>query len=402
MAMNPLNNFNFSKGVDSIKQRLMSPYNNYLSADERKALLKDAHERHDFKGGFVITPFNKDGVEQKADVVKLLADAMPHNSLDFGGQQKLVKNYYPGSSEPTVQVLGPQENDITITGRFKSKRIKPTKDPTFDLELWRKYPQALQEQIEAIRIAGLLVKISLGNEWYRYGFIQEAKFKMKSLADIEYEINFLVVGFNQPKDFILVEKQQTIPYNESKNLAKKISEVLALQNQVPKSMPQSFADQINAAISDVAAAVNLVTGFVDTVIGEVNALKASVQRALGLIKNAQNKISGYQRTIGGRQPEAGVAKITSISGATANAQHVAKVSAGMFSLSALLASLNSQLKAISVTVPIARHRVQSGDTLQKLAIKYYNDAAQWEKIYEHNKLASVDLTLGVVLEIPRL
>lgn len=400
--MNPLNNFSLKGGVDSLKQRLMSPFNNYLSAEERQALLKAAHERHDFKGGFIITPINKDGVEQKADIVRLVADAMPHDSLDFGGEQKLIKNYYPGSSEPTVQVLGPQESDITIRGRFKAKKLKESSDAQFDLELWRKYPQALQEQLDAIRVAGLLVKITLGEEWQRYGFIQQTAFKLKTIADISYELTFLIVGFNQPKDFIIVTKQQTIPYNQNRALAQYIATVQEFQTDVPASMPQSFADQINAAISDVAAAVNLVTGFVDTVLGEVEALKSSVQRALGLIKNARNKISGYQRSIGGQQPEAGVPKITSISGATLNAQHVAKVSNGMSQLNALLASLAVQLRNVSLTVPIARHRVKSGDTLQNIAMKYYNDSAQWEKIYDHNKLTSVTLTLGVVLEIPRV
>lgn len=400
--MNPLNNFDFKKGVDSIKQRLMSPFNNYLSAEERKALLKAAHERHDFKGGFIITPYNKDGKELENDVVKLVSDAMPHDSLDFGGTQKIVKNYYPGSSEPTVQVLGPQENDVVIRGRFKAKRLKETSDATFDRELWRRYPQALQEQIEAIRVAGLLVRMSIGEEWQRYGFIQEATFKMKTLADIDYQITFLVVGFNQPKDFIIVSKQQTIPYNKNRELAQYITTVQEFQNDVPDGFPTSFADQINAAISDVASAVNLVTGFVDTVLGEVDALKASVQRALGLIKNVRNKISSYQRTIGGKNPEADAVKTSSISQAVKNAQYVAKVSDGMFTLNAILASLAIQLRQVSLTIPLARHRVKSGDTLQNLAMKFYQDASQWEKIYEHNKLSSSELVLGSVLEIPKI
>lgn len=379
----------------------MSPFNNYLSAEERKALLKAAHERHDFKSGLIITPINKDGVELTSDIVRLTADAMPHDKFTFGGQQKIVKDYYPGSSEPTVQVLGPQENDITINGRFKAKKLKESADASFDRELWRKYPQALQEQIDAIRVAGLLVKITLGEEWRRYGFISEAVFDLKTIADIDYQITFLIVGFNQPKDFILVTQQSTIPYNQNKALAQYIATVQEFSSDVPDSFPTSFADQINAAISDVAAAVNLVTGFVDTVLGEVDALKSSVQRALGLIKNVRNKISGYQRTIGGQQPEAGVPKITSISGATLNAQYVAKVSDGMFNLNALLAGLATQLKAVATTVPIARHRVQNGDTLQTLAMKYYKDSAQWEGIYDHNKLTSSTLVVGAVLEIPR-
>lgn len=401
--MNPLNNFSFSKGVDSIKQKITSPFSNFFTREQKDALLKAAHERNDFKDGwFVITPYGKDGKERRADTVLLSADAMPHDMLTFGGQMRLSKDYYPGSSEPTVQVLGAQENDITIKGRFKAKRIKITGDVSFDAELWRKYPLFLQEQIEAIRVSGNLVRIQLGKEWQRYGFIQEAVFDMKTLADISYTLTFFIVSFQQPRDFIIVENQKVIPYNKNRELAQLMAEIRTEAAIVPDSFPRSFAEQINGAISDIAAAVNLVTGFVDTVLEEVNSLKASVQRALGLVQNTRNKISSYQRTIGGRNPEAGAVKVTRISGAYANAQYVGKVSAGMFSLTALLASLSTQLKAVTATIPLGRHRVQSGDTLQSIAMKFYNDSSKWESIYDHNKLSSSTLTLGSILEIPRV
>jgi nucleoid-associated protein YgaU len=50
-----------------------------------------------------------------------------------------------------------------------------------------------------------------------------------------------------------------------------------------------------------------------------------------------------------------------------------------------------------------KYTVQSGDSLSKIAKKFYNDASQWERIYEANRKSMKgphDLKLGAVLEIP--
>lgn len=395
---NPLNNFNFSGGVDVLKKKLQAPFDRFKNAEQAKSDLRFAHARNDFREGFTITPYNKDGKELRDSFIAFLADAMPQVPFTFGGKQKITKDYYPGNSEPTVQILGPQESDVSIKGRLKSKHLKPNGEG--DREIWRLYPQYIQEQVEAIRVAGLLVRLNLGT-WQRWGFIEDATFEMKTLADIEYNINFLIVGYNQPKDYIIVNKVQQIPYNTSKELARKLAKVLADQSLVPADMPKSFADQINGAISDVAAAVNLVTGFVDTALAEIDSLKDSVERAKGLVKNARNKIVDYRRKIGGFSPEADAPKTTSISGGYANAAFIAATTSNVNGLNSFLAQLRLQLNKITETLPLARHKIQSGDTLHKLAMKYYNDANKWDKIYDHNKLTSTELVLGNVIEIPR-
>lgn len=52
-----------------------------------------------------------------------------------------------------------------------------------------------------------------------------------------------------------------------------------------------------------------------------------------------------------------------------------------------------------------KHIVQQGDTLYKLAVKYYNDGTKWNKIFDANKKGlknQKDLTIGQELEIPDL
>lgn len=56
-----------------------------------------------------------------------------------------------------------------------------------------------------------------------------------------------------------------------------------------------------------------------------------------------------------------------------------------------------------LSTPGRAHRVRVGDTLDKLALEYYNDASQWEKIFKANKISLANrksLQPGEVLIIP--
>lgn len=391
--------FDLQEGLDATTQKLLAPFNRYNNRELAKAELRDAHTRQDFQT-FTITPHsNINGVKPISDsAIVLKGDSLPHQPFVYGGQQKLVKDYYPGNSEPTIQVLGPRENNVTINGRLKAKQLKyADKDQR---EKYREYPLEMQQLIEYIRLNGFLCEIKLG-EWTRWGFIEEASFDFKTKADIQYRISFSIIGFNKPKDWIQVKSTAEVPFAINRKL---ISQVTALQGfRPPATIKRGFADQINDAISEIAEAVNLVTGFVDGVLTEVDSLKGSVERAKGLVKNARNKCTSYQRKIGLTNPEGDYAKNVGfgVAGAYQNAQFVQKTNASVFSIVALLAALTAQIAKITATVPLARHRIKASDTLQVLAMKYYNDASKWTVIYDHNKLQSTTLTVGQILEIPR-
>jgi nucleoid-associated protein YgaU len=147
---------------------------------------------------------------------------------------------------------------------------------------------------------------------------------------------------------------------------------------------------------------------VDDALQDVENLNASANRAIGLIKNARATISRTGRSIGALQLSAsslgsGISKQSfKTAAAITNANHINSILASFIDLTALLATLQARYKALSATVPQKRHLVKSGDTLQKLAILYYNSADSWKAIYDHNRLTSTDLTVGSVLEIPKV
>lgn len=389
--------------IEDVKHKVTAPFNRFLNKGTLKAELIGAHNRQDFDH-FAIIPFNRNGSELKESIVNLLTDSLPQQPFEFGGEQRLIKEFYPGNSEPTVQVLGARESDMTIKGRLKSKRIKfNTRE---EREEYRQYAYELQKQIDSIRISGLLCRFELRGStatWTRWGFIERSKFMLNTVADIEYEVSFFIVGFNKPTDYIIAADSQGIPFSINKELIAKVAVLQANLFPVPSTVTRSISDQLNDAIGEIAAAVNLVTGFVDTVLNEVDAIKGSIERAKGLVKNARNKCTSFQRKIGAISPEAGYAKNMGfgVSGAYKNASYLQASQSNVYSITALLAAMALALSKIAATTPLARHRIQAGDTLQTISMKYYKDVSKWSLIYDHNKLTSTVLTIGKILEIPR-
>lgn len=55
-----------------------------------------------------------------------------------------------------------------------------------------------------------------------------------------------------------------------------------------------------------------------------------------------------------------------------------------------------------VTIPIQRHEVKEGDTLYRIAVKYYGEGKLWEKVREYNKgrVNGDELRVGATLQIP--
>jgi hypothetical protein len=384
-------------GLDVLKEQLIGPFS---KKKLKPSDVRTAHARNDFPGGFNFLEIEA-GQEKKEEAVKLIGTYMIHAPFEFGGEQKIIKNYYPGQSEPSVQILGPQEADVTVKGRLYDKRFKD------DSGLFG-IATEFQKQIDAIRIRGNLLRIQLGDAkgggWQRYGFLQKTMFKMKNKADIEYELQFLIVGFNPPRGVLKINRSNEIPFQIQKALIKKATDLQSNLNNLPKTMPLSFANQIKQLTSDVASATKLVTGFVDTVFSTIDDVKSGIARAQGLIQFAKNKVSDYSRRVGAFQflgPGLDPSK-TGVAAGYSHASFTAGTLSDMTALQQLLAQLAASLAGLNQTVALARHRVIDTDTLQKLALHFYKNQDNWKIIYDHNKLSSTTLVRGSILEIPRI
>lgn len=381
------------QGFDSIAATIAAPF---------QFTVGNGGERpHDFPSGLQLIEY-VEGVAQMDTAFRFVGNAMPFQPFEWSGMQKLAKQYYPGNPEPSVQVLGSQEGTITLKGRWKDKRFK---DPSFYGVAYQ-YNTAINE----MRKRGNLVKIAMhgmAGNFVRWGFIEKGSFKMNTLAHIDYEIELFIVGETQPKNnfFAAPEKQSPVAVNQ--NLIDEANNFAQNYSTVPSTMPKTIADEINGLISTVATAVNLVTGFITDTLAVAQSVQDSANRAIGLVKNAQAQISIFNRTIdklthnwntlSSQGSAAGQTRDT-----LANLAYIMETQAGTGLTQTYLKQIATQLETIARTVPKARYRVVSGDTLQNISVKFYGTASHWDAIYDHNQLTSTALVSGTILEIPNL
>lgn len=370
--------------------------------------------QNDFEEGFIMLEY-KDGKAMPADKVVLKGPFMPQQPFTFGGEQRLRKQWYPGNSEASVQVLGPQESEITLKGELKLKRFKNRSayvrsDDGEQVPVdgnMRQVAQEYQELIDAMRLRGNVVYFQMG-EWHRWGVIESVKFDLHTLAHIKYEITLFIIGFNQPKNCKILDQPYDDPTRPNKDLTNAALAAIDDMQDMPAEMPQTLSDLINGEISDLAGKISAVTSFVDEALTDIENIQNSVNRAIGLIKNARSFISKSARRINAISTSVsnlGSSVLNEFDKTVAtvkNVTHINKVRTNYASLAALLAALQARFEGMRKTVPMVRHLVKAGDTLQKISIKYYNTADHWEKIYDHNKLTSTVLTVGSVLEIPKV
>lgn len=339
-----------------------------------------------------------DGQEDPQSELALVNQFMPHVPFEFGGTQQIVKEYYAGSSEPTVQVLGSRESDVVLRGRFKTKFFKN--------DSLKVAAEQYRDALDDIRKRGNVLKVTLG-EWKRYGFLEEVTFKLNRLVDIEYELKFVIIGDKLPT-FDQTNKEQD---DNVTKFNKELSDLIVSAQtnaDYPAEMPKDIGDVIAGYINDVAEVMSLVTNFVDGIVSDVEKLEAGVNRALGLIKYARAYVSTTKRRIGtialsasnlgssfSDTAKQAAAEIT-------NTNYIFEVQASMTSFQNQLAEIKARFAALASSQPLMRHLVVSGETLQRISMKYYNTADNWQAIYNHNKLSSTALVSGTVLEIPRV
>lgn len=326
------------------------------------------------------------------ETISLVGDKSPMDKLPFGGEQRVVKDFYPGNAEPVMHIMGSAEGDIQITGRLKDKKFS---SPGVA------YNTA--KQMDAFRIRGNLLELTWG-DWRRFAVIKDTNFEMKTTKDIDYQITFSILGFNPPLNCKVLSTKK-IPFEINKELANQVAEFKALSGI---TIERSLLDTINDLINTAASAVNIVIDFVDNIVSAAEDVERTLNRALGVIHNGIAQVHRFQ-TRARRLTFNDTFKFTV--GATEYSRpfDAAWASLGVIRLqiqqgqrmNQTMFSLREALKKIADQIPQARHLVQQGDTLQKLAFKYYEDQTQWSKIKDFNDLEDTTLVPNQLIEIPK-
>jgi len=367
----------------------------------------------DFKGGFVVQEFKPEAknfnpgnksIDENDEILTELVlgqTFLPKDSVPFGGDQRMIKEFYPGNSEPVVHILGPEETDIVINGTFNDKHLNLS-NAVESLDDGYGVAAELMIAFDDMRIRGNVVRIKLG-EFQRYCFLKNTDFQLKKLGMVDYKLTFDIIGFKPPLSTQFAGQNREIPFETNEELEDLLFFFNEAYSQIPDNVPGSIADLLNGLISEVASAIDNVTSAIDNLIGTAEDLEGSVNRTLGVVNNALVTVRNFKRRVGSiglvptnfSKSNAAAAfggGITFLSGSISTA----------VDFQTLLNQLRAQFASIIATVPLRRHQVRDTDTLQRLAFRFYDDDQQWKKIFDHNNLSDTDLVSGQVLEIPRI
>lgn len=373
------------KSIANAKDFLSNPF----SRNPKNSLRGD-----DFPDGFQI--FELDPPRERLSLVKHL---MPKQPFIYGGTQRHIRETYAGKSEPVVHILGADENDLIIRGRLWDKKFNEINAPGGNYGI----AENLQQQLDEFRIRGNLLKIRMG-EFVRFAFLVATEFPLRTRGDIDYVLTFLIVGFSPPLRSQFAGLAQQSPNESNKALNDLLDAFNANFSQIPDEVPASLGDILRDGIGTVANAINEVTTFIDSVFGVVEDVNSAIIRAIGLIKNAQTTIQQYKRRIG--QIGFGFSQGTSFAGVSPSSRYtsysfITGSLTATLSFASLLERMLKQFEELRKTTPLARHLIRENDTLQKLALRFYDDDQQWKRIYDHNDLTSTDLVVGNIIEIPQ-
>lgn len=375
--------------------------------------LENKVEDEDFKTGLQFLELVPDGISLFA---QLNGNMMPIQPLEIGGEQQIIKEYYSGNDEASVQVLGPREDDLVFRGRLYEKKVSR------ELNSYRrKLASAMVEVIDDMRKRGNIVQMTIG-EMQRYGYITKTAFGMKTLGDYDYEITFTHLSFEYPEKCPVIDAGLQSPSLLNQELANLLSAIEDQRDSIPL-VRLGIAEQLNQIIGEVANVLHEVTSFVDDVIGIAEDISSSISRAVGLMTyaktfchkklitlgkmNMQLEMAGIKT--GFENPYAGsdIGYDDSLEGQKvtdrySNSIYTSEVIQNVNSSIDILREMAERFAKYAETKPLARHLVKQGESLQMIAVKYYDNLDNWHKIYVHNNLESTVLVSGTILEIPEL
>lgn len=201
--------------------------------------------------------------EEGGGTLELRGRALPYMPLAISGKQRAEFNWYPGNPQATVQMLGPEEQSITLKGFWKDKFIQGSGDALYystrGAEILARTGTAITP--EGVANVGELVKIvddmrRMGRRimltWdklIRYGHITGFTQTWHTTHYCEWELEFSVVSLEEPR--IPAATPNSPDLASAANAAQANADAVAAAWQQPKPLSLMPFTEIYATINDL-------------------------------------------------------------------------------------------------------------------------------------------------------
>lgn len=146
------------------------------------------------------TPLTLESLTGISTTLTLYSRALPYRPVTFAGKQRVELTWYPGSPVATAQMLGPEEQAITLKGFWKDRFLAEAADTvgfvsgsaTLD---YAPIPTAreLTQVVDDLRRTGQLYRLTW-DELVRDGYITSFSQTWHNAHDCEWELEFTPIS----------------------------------------------------------------------------------------------------------------------------------------------------------------------------------------------------------------
>jgi hypothetical protein len=357
--------------------------------------------------------------------------ALPLKPVEMTAAQRLMVEYYPGATEAVAQVFGPDYTGQSFKGVWIARYLGDEKYPIMEVKKSGEgkkiilYPEQARAEFLSLCKEGQELIVSWGQDvesTQQRGFLKNVKFIEYNPTRIEWELEFIWIS-----DTRLRPKEPKFPEvtAKPKNIFDKINDLLNTLQQIMNDASDAYKDYVDTYIRQFNTLLTRVGDLVNQALSFA-ALPAEVAKnVIQICQNCRQIVEDietqgvitakfYQQlgeigeyTFTGGQSWLGWSATQDRSSQNAGAQAetaliYSQLQEQKNDLIAEVKKQEEQARKFLQQTYLDVYVVHEGDTLRKIAAKYYGDAGLWQNIAEANGLKGDILETGMILLIPKI
>lgn len=387
----------------------------------------------------IATSFTFQEITGEKRKLTLTGRALPYRPLSLSGTMRAEVTYYPGSPEPTLQMLGSTEEETTITGMWKDRFI--TLDSGFARLNNTALPDAksIIDLVDDMRRKGQLIEIAW-DEIVRQGYISQFEQTWSNRRDVEWSITFHCINqgdtipnatvptISKPDQFAATVQNAAETAAQSfgpdilqkfltktrtaKGASGRISErfkQIAVKAAIVPSISKSqlFLQRAKSFSDTFSLEILLARSALDNALNGVNNKAQLVEDVLSRSNAVLQKATSFAIALRNRPLEDYIlnaaANSTTVGQVLAIAASTRELNRNMSNLAREMANTRATTKAVKKrdSSPMSAPFVaRQGDDLRKVARITMGDSNAWRIIAAYNNLQTSELEPGQRVYIP--
>jgi len=330
--------------------------------------------------------------------VRLSGRALPYRPVEFQGEQAHAQTWYPGNPVATIQVLGPREGPLSISGAWKTSKLEgavkltgfddiPNEGNTVSAE-------DLVQVFHRMRIAGNTIEVRWGPE-VRRGIIHRFTPNYQRVEDVEWTLDFVWSqrGESPPLRAARVENPAQTTLAASNALA---DAAAAEPPSVLESARERLRGGVDAVRRNVATFANTVTQIQST----ANVVSARFQQAQAITREVV--AAGRALRKGSVDlPYTEMLPTDDVVAVLRTENWRRAIGSNTRRTQAQTVRGRDSIAARSVPGYLAVVTLRENQTLRNVALEYYGSADSWTYIADANGLVGSSQPAGTVVRVPR-